>query len=622
MVDTLLTDGAGDFLGGQDASKIPDRIPANCYAAGVNVSVKKGSLRPRWGDARRALSFESGGIKDYYQRIRTYREIFRAGKFQAFIPYVIGMSRYTVVVVSGFIFLVNIDTYEVTHIEIEGGSRLNSRARRLNWTPAGKYLVIYDFPAYPVILEGLTARRADPDAMEIPVATQGVFNENRLVVANAGNEFTAGDPVGNPLTPDAPISFQEVMTIGSPYFGQLFSTGTASHNDPITYVGFLQVTDSSTEIGPTIIGTSRAVYAYNTQNVRSSWDQQKFGSCICYNAGIVGPRAFCNTNSDAFFLSADGYVRALSQSRDEQHKWSRVPMSREVENWFLCHDASLKSLAFVSYFGNKIFFSVNPYRTSVVDFESTRPISDYAHGGMAVMELDNFVSMGDTTKATWAGLWTGVRPMDMATFGDDRAFIIAKDSSNVNELYEILPNQTYDSANGKVRYIRSKVYTKEYDFKDPHQNKELHSLDVNFDTLQGDFSFNVQFKPSHSPYFYPWYNFERKIPWRTCGIPTGCELNGYAPQMIRDFTIGAPTTDECDKSTDDLIRIFKKIQLQLTLEGKYWEIHEYRVKAAPVTTSPNQNERLCEEYPAVVMCEQCNDDWKVEEFEGCLEKTT
>lgn len=617
----LLTDGAVDFLGGQDASKNPDRIPDNCYAAGINISVKKGVIQPRWPFARRELSFEDGGIMDKYNRLRTYKEVFQAGKFQAAIPYYIGNTRYVIIVSAGFIFLVNSTTYEVIHLAIDDGSRLNSRARRLNWTPAGKYLIIYDFPAYPVIIEGLSVRRASPANMEIPAATQGVFNENRLVIANNGNEFTAGDPVGNILTPDAPITFQEVMTVGSPYFGQLFSTGTASHNEPITYVGFLQFTDVSTAIGPTIIGTNRAVYAYNTQNQRSTWDQQQFGSCVCYNAGIVGPRAFCNTNSDAFFLADDGYVRSLSMSRAEQHKWSRVPMSREVENWFVCHDKSLKSLAFASYFNNKIFFSVNPYRTTATDFDSAVPISDYAHGGMAVMELDNYVSGGEATKATWAGLWTGVRPMDMVNL-DDRAFIISKDSSNINQLYEVLPDQTYDSSGSKVRYIRSRIYTKEYAFKDPHQNKELHSLDVNFGSMQGDFKFDVKFKPAHSPYFFPWKTFERKIPWRTCGIPTGCELNGFAPQMIRDFTIGAPHTDDCDPSTEDLYRIFKNVQLQFTVEGKYWEIQEYRIKAAVSTTSPIENEKLCEEYPPVVMCEQCDDDWSIEEFESCQAKTT
>ena len=89
---------------------------------------------------------------------------------------------------------------------IQGGSQLDEAADRINWSPAGKYLVIFDFPAYPVIIEGLLARRADPALLEIPRSVLGTYNQNRLFIANAGNEFTAGDPAAYTF-PTGPISF-------------------------------------------------------------------------------------------------------------------------------------------------------------------------------------------------------------------------------------------------------------------------------------------------------------------------------------------------------------------------------------------------------------------------------
>lgn len=613
MVD-LLAAGAQDFLGGQDASKIPDRIPDNCYYSGVNVSVRRGSLQPRWGFERVAITYPAGTVLDPYRKRRTYQNIFESSKFQAMAPYYVGNTQYIIFVLAGQIFALNPNDYTLIPITIADGSMLNTRATRINWSAAGKYLVLYDFPAFPVILDGFSARRADQSKMEIPAASQGAFNQNRLFVANNGYEFTGGDPVGSPAAPDAPITFQEVFTIGSPYFGQIFSLPTSDHNDPITYMGFLQVTDTSTGIGPLIIGTNRALYSFGTQNPRTAWESGPFGSIICYNAGIVGPRAFANVNSDAFFLSGDGYVRSLSMSRAEQQRWARVPISREVENWFKFWDRSLIRLGFVSYFKNKIFFSVNPYRTSAIDYTTLYPISDYAHGGMVVMELDSLTSFGETTKPVWTGLWTGVRPMDMVNI-EDRAFVISKDSSNINRVYEVNPNITYDTADDKIRPVRSRVYTKEYDFQDPFMNKELHSLDVNFDALQGDFKFKVEYKASHSACFVPWKSFTHYAPWRTCEMPDGCFLNGFAPHYIRDFTMEAPSDNVCNIITKDFLRVFRKVQLAITVEGKYWEIHEVRIKAVP---RPQLNiQSICETYPKTAICDCCTDDWAIGSFESC-----
>lgn len=616
----LLVDGSSDFTGGQDASKVPDRIAANCYASGVNLSTKQGVIQPRWGFERQSIKFPDGFIVNQYQRQIPYREVFESGKFQMCAPYYVsGVTQVIIIVVSGIIFSYNPASSSLNVIDIVGGSQLNARAQRLNWTAAGKYLVIYDFPDYPVIIDGLQASRADPTLMEVPASTQGAFNQNRLYVANASNEFTGGDPVGSLAAPLAPITFKEVQTVGSPYYGQIFQLPTSDHNDPITFMGFLPVSDTSTGIGPLVVATNRAIYSYNTQNPRSSWEAGGFGTIVNYNAGVVGPRAWASVNSDAFFLSSDGFIRSFSMSREEQHKWARVPISREVENWFTTFDKSLISLSFVSYFKNKIFFSVNPYRMAVEDFKNGGAISDYAHGGMVVMELDNISAMGQAGNPIWAGLWTGINPMDTVNLGEE-AFVLSKDLTSVNRIYAINPNITYDTADNVIRQVRSRVYTKQYVFQDPFLNKELHSIDFNISNIEGDFSVDVKYQPEHAPYMLPWKNYTHLAPWRTCGIPETCLINGFASHDIRDFSFGAPADSACNPVTKDLYRVFRKLQVSVTITGKYWEIRECRIKAMAKT--PNLLQNLCEVLPAVPICAACNDDWAVEPFESCEKLST
>lgn len=618
MGQEIISDASLSFTGGQDASKTPHLVPDNAFFAGVNVTTEDGNIKPRWGLSKlSSVTFQSGGIKQGNLQTKSYRDVFKTGKFQALAYYSVGVDYFIVVVVSGQIFFVNEKTLAVQHIPLEG-EQLNPRAPRLNWSVAGKYLVIFDFPAFPVIIEGITARRADPDKLEIPVSNIGGYNQNRLIIGNAGNEFTAGDPVGSTATPNAPITFEEFLTIASPFFGQAFQLNTNYSNDPITAIGFLQVSDQSTEIGPLLVATQSAIYSYLTQTPRSSWEAGQFGSVLVYNAGIAGPRAIDNLNSDVIFFSPDLSIRSLSMSRDEQRKWSKTPISREVKNWLIAHDRELLQYAFVTYFNNKVFISVNPYRTSSLGIDN-ETLPDYAHGGVVVLELDSISNLTKESPPVWAGLWTGFRPMDMVVC-NNRGFAISKDGG-VNELYEIRPDLTYDIEGDKVRYIKSKVYTKEYDFGETQfNNKQLHSLDLTLRNVRGDFSVSASFKPDHSPYFIPWREWRHAAPWRNCRQPFS--FMGYEAHNFLTVNLGSPKDVKkvCSQPTKTHAITFRNVQLQLEFEGAYWELETLRVKAE--IDRQSENITSCKEYPPTPLPTPCNTDWSFGEFETCQQRQT
>lgn len=615
----LLVAGMMDFLGGQDASKIPDRIADNCYYSGINVSTYRGSLRPRWGFRRLELIFpEDETFLSASRYKRSYGEIFYSGKFQAIAPYNNGPDSYLIAVISGIIFSINLKTLKVEILHIEDGSYIDETKSRINWTAAGKYLVFFDFPNYPVIIDTGKARRADPDEKEIPISTMGVYNQNRLFIANAGNEFTAGDPWGSTATPNAPITFLELLTQGTSYYGQVFQIPTVNPNEPVTAMGFLQLTDTSTGIGPLLVATRRGIYSYGTNQPRTQWEAGQFGSALVYNSGVAGPRAMCNVNSDMFFISPDGQLRTVSMSRDEQRRWTKEPISREVENWFKVFESELTQFSVVSYFKNKIFVTASPFRFKARTTDRL-PIADYAFGGLAVLETDNIATLGNTSPPTWAGIWTGFRPMDMLV-NDERMFLVSKDRNFRNNIWEADPSIAHDVSGDKIRYVRSRIYTKEHDFQDPFVNKAVHSINFNFDNIQGDFKIDVRYKPSHGPYFVPWRTYTHKAPWRTCAVPTVKELQGFEGQHFRDFNLGAPESEACNPVTREYYRVFKKIQLELTLEGKYWEIHEYRIKA--VELAQTEQISMCTEYPKTEITSECNDDWYIGDFESCQSQET
>lgn len=66
---------------------------------------------------------------------------------------------------------------------------------RFNWAVAGRFVVIFDYPDRPVVIGDYDVRRSKALAFEVPASNLGLFNNNRLIVANAQHEFIAGDPV-------------------------------------------------------------------------------------------------------------------------------------------------------------------------------------------------------------------------------------------------------------------------------------------------------------------------------------------------------------------------------------------------------------------------------------------
>lgn len=604
-----LADGMEDFIGGQDASKSPDRIAKNAYAASVNTLVSGGVLRPRWGFSRRSLAFPAGGVSTG-RRFVSYENIFKTGKFQLLAKYKIASVTHLIVVISGIIFLINPDTLIVQILELE--DRLNSRAPRLNWSIAGQFFVIFDFPNYPVILDGYSIRRADPAKYEVPVSRIGTFNQSRLFIANAGNEYTGGDPIGSAAASDAPVTFEEILT-ATDYYGQVFRLPTNDNDDTITAMGHLDVTDTSTGIGPMIIGTNKAVYTVGTNQPRSQWEASQFTAITVSSAGIVGQRALTNVNADAIFMSYDGHIRALTMASNEKTTWAKMPISFEVGNWLKFADRSLLKYAAVEYFNNKVFITANPYRVAATDLTTGDSISDYAFGGLVVLEMDSITQFGAAGNPMWAGLWTGIRPMDL-TVVNERCFVIAKDSGSINSLYEIDPALSYDTADSKIRQVRSYLYSRTHNWDNSFLDKELQSIDINLENMKGDILLNVEYKANHASEYSKWATMTYSAPWNTCSFPIDC-INGYAPHNLKGINLGSVTDNGCHPVTYEQFSSCRKLQLKLTIEGMFWELHEYRINAIPKPVEPSIS--ICENRPKVAICKSCQSEWDIQEFESC-----
>lgn len=592
-------DGNTSFFGGQNSGLKPELLNASQYWTGINTTVKNGALRPRPGyselqNGRANIKIlTEGGIVGSDGRTKLYKDILRTGKFQGAAPYIADEGKFIIAIISGIIFRIN--PYNSTAIVLPvkkqpnnfvsdepPTQRLNQYVDRHYWSDAGRFFVIFDYPDYPVIIEGGEARRADPSLYEIPVpAVLGTFNQSRLWVGSIANAFLAGDPVGNPATPDAPITFEEVFAPAAVYNGQVFTLGSTNINNPITAMGELEAVDSSTGIGPMFVATNNSVYMCQTQLERAAWENSTFNIKVLSKAGIAGQRSFKNVGSDVFFMGGDGRIRSFSVARGDQSKWTRTPLDKEVLNWIRFCDKSLIQYTVVEFFNNRILFSVNPQLTTAMDLENN-PVLDVSHQGLIALELDpvsGFLSVG---QPCWAGLWTGINPMEFINL-DNELFVFSKDSESVNVLYKVEPDEiSWDTWQGKRKQIVSKVETKSYSFNEQglmYSLKEEVTIYPGLENIEGEFCMEVARRNDNTANYTYWNKFKHIAVVEACSIEDGTIPN-LVPHSFREVNFGDPLiSDVCNPVSNEQIRYFNETQFRIVLTGMNWELNAFRVKA-------------------------------------------
>lgn len=589
----IVSDGSSTFVSGQDSSLAPSQISETSYYKGINVSVKGGCLYPRAGYIQQSFTLlNDGTYEDIAGKPTTYSKIFNTGRFQGACKYRTDNGEKIVCVYSGIIFILNPSnrTAQVLTIESEDtvdlttgtryepkSQRLNQYVRRYNFSQAGDKLVIFDFPDRPVIIDGNKAYRSPTGKTDtlgnpiyyVPATVMGCYNNNRLFVASSTNEFTAGDPVGSAVAPNAPVTFNELYQEAGEFTGQSFSLGSTNKNEPITAMGFLQVVDTSTGVGPMYVATKNSIYTYQTGQSRANWvsGNTAFGTMLLYNAGVIGPKAICNLNSDVIFMSGDGHIRSFTAAKSYENSWEHTPLDNEVWNWVNTPSKNLLDMTVIQYFDNRVFITVQPYRTVAVDLQG-RNTADYAFKGVVVLELEpisGLKSRGATGSPAWAGIWTGVDVMDMIVCNDELFFFV-KDPASVNQIYTVDSESAQDYYNGSYKNIHSRIYTKQYSLEGYFSDKKERAVLVGLQQLEGNVNLDV-YRSNDYYNFTKWCHWEYTAPTCNKDFP---EM--LIPHSFRELNLGSPEETDCNLITNEYGELFRGTQLRLDISASNWRL--------------------------------------------------
>lgn len=567
VLQTNKVDGYLSFESGMNEGASPSRLLDSQTRRNINITVRNRAIMPR--AALREYEYEFITPQVAVDRPAlgslTYEENFHQGRIQHVGKYQTNHAEYMMLVINGVIYAVDVGRGVIHVVEVEGNQRIANYLRtRMGGTQANRYYVIFDWPHQPIaISDDLTARRTRFRAQEIPKSYNGTFVHNRLFVANAGTEFGASDPI-SPSNTDAPLTFKESI-VGAdnpspPYPDQFFSLSYIERVSPITAMGYLKQTDGTSPLGfgPMFVSTKDAIHLFGVNTPRSSWSQAQLGSAYIFKYGIVGPTAFTNVGADLFYRGYDGRIFSTGTLYSDQRQWGNTDLSFEIEDSLLTLNKHLLQYSFMEYFDNRVFVSLRPYVIRSKNLFGA-DIEDYCSNGIGVLEFHSVSGVtSQEASPIWGGIYSGAFSHLIEI--DNGLYAVGKWGSNGGKtiIRRFDESTSRDSAfKDTTKRVRSRLYTKDFEFDSPVQDKVITAVMFDFQYVIGRLNAVVFMKCSNS-----------KI-WEFFGSLDADSKDGL-PYRIQDemITRNREIKGQC-----------KSAQFRIDIVGDRWELHQFIVMA-------------------------------------------
>lgn len=631
IADKMQPDGMVHFGGGQDSGRRPHLLRPDQAAELYNSTVRGGRWGPRPGIDQRTLTFPTDEIESWFktkknQGVKTH--ISRNGKtlqvwsvggrfftVDAENSYTVAeitptgttatSANFTVPAVGstvavtvadadlirvGYPISINGKIYNVT---AKSGSTLT--AENVDDTPAAvitagavvifldvnsqnvgivymiqaeDFLIAQDGLSKAFIFDGGSSRRAMTEKGEIPTGTVMAYGIGRIWVAIPGRGFVAGDIVYGPTGTPAYDKRDSILKFTENTF--LAGGGAFIAPGEINAMAFISSLDTSTGQGPLMIFTDEAVLSVNAPINREAWAAVQ-NPIVTTSLIANGAMSFYGTiptvNGDIFYRALDG-MRSFFLARRERGTFGNTPISGEIDNLLVTDGPELLRFHSAIMFDNRLLF-----------VGRSRPDRYGASWqGIGALDFDNFNSMLEKSPPVYDGTWTGVDPVWLFTgkYGrTQRAFIAAINSDGENELWEISKNHQFDNGSGRIKWT---MVSRAFTFKSPLEMVRLENLEMFPDTVMGNASCTVRFRPDEYPCWADWKSQSVCYDWRQCTPFENCEMpipfqGGYKTRL----PFGQPPdTDETNDGKP--MRLGYSHQLEIVNEG-YFQVKMMRLVA-------------------------------------------
>lgn len=335
--------------------------------------------------------------------------------------------------------------------------------------------------------------------------------------------------------------------------------------------------------------TRRVIYSTNVTPTRAAWATltEPIQRVAQINFGTTGDRTVVPVNGDLYYQSVDG-VRSFQQAVREFEQVGNVPLSHEEERAIVLNDRELLRWGTGVEFNNRLLQSCLPYRVPV----------GVAHRGVLPLNFDVLNSISGKLPPIWEGLWEGLSVLKhlKGDFGGrQRHFaLVWSDLHQAIELWEQVEGAQEDTATAGDNRITWSFESPSFDWGNSFQLKELETIEIWVDRLQGKVEFHLEFRPDQ----YPCWTFWNR--WDECTARDSCEDPGallpcnhpeqqYLPQYRAMMVMPKPPT-ACNEALGNPphrrpMNLGFSFQIRLTVKGfcriRGIILHAYEKERAP-----------------------------------------
>lgn len=433
------------FTGIQRSSTTKSLIGQGEVSRLINARFVEGAISNGLGFREYSPEFAEGPKKRVYASRVTYQQLLDSGDYQLSAPLNTITGKFQVEVISGVLFLINLQTniaYDIT--PVNSNLPRTSNPNNLSYLDndggvygAGAYLVIFNWPNLPIFVSQYGARVSNPKKGEMLAARLGATAGTRAFVITGDNILWASDPVGG-ASSLAPLTFSQTYDASTGFTGQTFTIGSALDVQYVTALCRL----------PKFLGPNQPFLAQNLlassvrqKNIiaaglpRAQWETAQFITYAGSGEGVAGPLACTNIGDNVVYIASNGKIKTIAQATFRETGLVETYMDDPLGQYTCCLESDYwykpwyedldHSRSIVKFNRDRLLATVYPVRHPAVGMFGEQQYT-LTHRALAIASLSSETLVGAQAQLVWEGFYDWCNPCGLITVGDE-FYVTSKD---------------------------------------------------------------------------------------------------------------------------------------------------------------------------------------------------
>lgn len=442
----------------------------------------------------------------------------------------------------------------------------NTRTFMHSWFAQGfEWLFIQDGINPPIFYNGITARRSDIAAREMPIGSVMAYIHGRMVVASADgrNTIQVGDIVygSNTTNTNDLLLFTEQQ-----YWAEGGSFSIAANLGNINGLYAMPFLDTGTAQNELVAMCDNGFTSFDFSGPRPTWIDNQVQKISLIGQGLASSHGFAGLNGDVFFRRTDGIGSYRNARGEYAQTWRQTPISRAVDYWIKDDRSDLLQFTSMVSWQNMIFCGCSPLITP-----PNNPCFGYHYynRGFVVFDAQSESTASRDGTPVWHGMWTGIRPWAMISGSintADRCFMFSYDRDGKNRLYEVTLEDGDDLYGTTPRKKYSRYDTSSLGAVEGRtsffQPKLFAGGMLEMSNIKTAVSFTVSYRPDGSVCYLP---VDSGDPGCDCPTIGECSPNSQ-PAFARKW-LQSVNSSSCVPGTSQSGNSFYHCQVRVEMEG-------------------------------------------------------